>query len=295
MNRGIQPGELLDQLIDYWRDLMLLGSGGDDVVGLNASPKLRDTLYAQAAAIPLDTVLAGLDIFQMARSRLRGSSHGRVLLEMALIRLSRLDDLISLSQISQMLQGGEVAAPQRPAITGSGPSSNPPVELSQAAKKKPPVVTDGPANTPLTAETLPHIWPEVLTQVGPFLGRELDRAGLPAISGPNRLVLRFPLAYNRQCEFCSDPARLNRVLDALERLTGQNWDLRLETAPGLNGHARPEPPTGVPVATPDLRHPLVQSVIDVLGAKVLQVDDGFGQAAPAAEDDDELPPDSEEQ
>jgi hypothetical protein len=39
----------------------------------------------------------------------------------------------------------------------------------------------------------------------------------------------------------------------------------------------------------------VQSVIDVLGAKVLQVDDGFGQAAPAAEDDDELPPDSEEQ
>ena len=87
---------------------------------------------------------------------------------MALIRLSRLDDLISLSQLSQMLQGGEVAAPQRPAITGVGRSSNPPVELSQAAKKKPPAVTDGPANTPLTAETLPHIWPEVLTQVDLF-------------------------------------------------------------------------------------------------------------------------------
>ena len=65
LNRGIQPGELLDQLIDYWRDLMLLGSGGADVVGLNATPKLRETLDVQATTISLDTILAGLDIFQM--------------------------------------------------------------------------------------------------------------------------------------------------------------------------------------------------------------------------------------
>ena len=53
----------------------------------------------------LDTVLAGLDILQSAKSRLRGSGHGRVLVEMALVRLCRLDDLVSLTQLAQMLQG----------------------------------------------------------------------------------------------------------------------------------------------------------------------------------------------
>jgi len=123
---------------------------------------------------------------------------------------------------------------------------------------------------------------------------------LPAISGPKRLVLRFPAAYNRQCEFCSDPVRLNRVLDALERVTGESWDLRLETAPGRNGHVSaesPAAPTAAPTPPPALQHPLVQSAVDVLGAKLLQVDEGFGLAKPVPDDaDDDVPmTDPEEQ
>src|SRR5205085_955466 len=85
LEKGLQPGELLDQLIDYWRDLMLVGCGGAEVIGLNAAPRLRDTVRQQAAAVPLDTILAGLDILQAAKSRLRGSGYGRVLVEMALV------------------------------------------------------------------------------------------------------------------------------------------------------------------------------------------------------------------
>ncbi|HTK73616.1 MAG TPA: DNA polymerase III subunit gamma/tau, partial [Gemmataceae bacterium] len=42
VDRGLQIGELLDQLIDYWRDLMLLAGGGPNVTGLNASSRHRD-------------------------------------------------------------------------------------------------------------------------------------------------------------------------------------------------------------------------------------------------------------
>ncbi len=294
LGRGLQPGELLDQLIDYWRDLMLAASAGADVMGLNSSPRLRETLISQATATPLDSILAALDVLQTTRSRLRGSTHSRVLLEMALVRLTRLEDLISLAQMAQMLQEGEAPA-ERPRSTGSPPSAAArPLDLSEAAKKKPADGTNGPILTALIPETLPEVWAEVLTQVGPFLGRELNRAGLPAISGPNRLVLHFAPAYNRQCEFCSDPARLNRVLDALERLTGQTWDLRLELAPSRNGQAQPAPPVAEVARPADLKHPLVQSVIDLLGAKLLQVDDGFGQPVAVPEDADDLPPDSEE-
>ncbi|HEX4592012.1 MAG TPA: DNA polymerase III subunit gamma/tau, partial [Gemmataceae bacterium] len=117
LGRGWQPGELLDQLIGYWRDLMLVATAGADVTGLNASLRLRPTVIAQAASVPLDTILAGLDVLQTTLYRLRGSSHGRVVLEMAIVRLSRLEDLASLSQIAQMLQDGDgdSEVPQRAA------------------------------------------------------------------------------------------------------------------------------------------------------------------------------------
>ena len=41
------------------------------------------------------------------KARLRTGSHDRVLLEMALLRLSRLDDLVSLSQLAQWLKQGD--------------------------------------------------------------------------------------------------------------------------------------------------------------------------------------------
>jgi hypothetical protein len=84
------------------------------------------------------------------------------------------------------------------------------------------------------------------------------------------------------------------VLNSLERLTGETWDLRLELTPGRNGHAPVIPTAATAVSRPDANHPLVQAAIDLLGAKLLQVDDGFGQAIPVVDDVDELAPDAEE-
>jgi hypothetical protein len=170
----------------------------------------------------------------------------------------------------------------------------PPGRPIRKQQKKKLLADDRSPGGPLTEDSVREIWRELLAQIGPLHGGNLEKAGLPAISGPNRLVLRFPQVYNRQCEFCSDPSRLNRVLDALERLTGQTWDLRLEVSAGTNGTPAPPPVAAAP-APPATQHPLVQSAIDLLGARLLKVDDGFGQAVPEAEDAEEPAAEVEEQ
>jgi hypothetical protein len=133
--------------------------------------------------------------------------------------------------------------------------------------------------------------------MGPILARELDRAGLPAISGPNHLVLQFSDQYNAQHEYCSDPGRLQRVQDALKRVTGQDWAVRLETVRGGNSPGRPGPASAAiaPQSPPALNHPLILRTVEVLEAKLLQVDEGFGLAATPAPDDADAPvPDPEE-
>src|SRR5262249_19450965 len=99
--RSLQLGELLDQLMGYWRDLMVVRCAGEEAPDLSVPARHRAGLVQQASALSLDTILAGLDVLNGARARLRTSNHGRLLVEMALVRLARLEDLVPISQLAQ--------------------------------------------------------------------------------------------------------------------------------------------------------------------------------------------------
>jgi DNA polymerase III subunit gamma/tau len=283
---GLQLGELLDQLIAYWRDLMVVQVGGIEGRDLSVPPRLRETLVQQANSLNLDSILAGLDVLSATKARLRGSNHGRTLIEMALVRLGRLDDLVSLAQLAQWVGQGKQAQAR---ATDSRSESATKVSLPEGVKKK--SVTLEPTNgaavgpTEVTEETLPEIWREVVNLVGPLLGRDLEKANIPAIFGPNSLVLRFPVDYNQSREHCQEPSRLARVEEAMRKVTGRPWNIRVETSSSPD--ARPhgtgaEAVSGVRPRRDDRaeaeKDPLVKRAVEVLGASLVRVDEGFGSA-----------------
>jgi DNA polymerase-3 subunit gamma/tau len=301
-DEGLQLGELLDQLIEYWRDLMVVNCGGGEGAALSVGPQHRPPLAKQAAGLKLDTILAGLDILAATKARMRGSHHGRVLLEMALVRLGRLDDLVSLSQLSQWL-----------AQPGQPPPTSPTASLPRTAERKPAVEPPesgkkkslsgeetGPKIGPveLTEATLAQIWPEILAQVGPILASNLNKHTSLAISGPNTLVIRFPGGYNHQREHCQEPTSLARVEEALLKTTGRAWNVRIETAPGPGGNGPSSEDGAGATAAPApsrrpksevLQEPLIKRAMEVMGAQVLHMDEGFGSPPPppAATDEPE--------
>ncbi len=283
---GLQLGELVDQLIAYWRDLMVVSCGGVEGRDLSVPSRHHETLAKQARSCGLDTILAGLDVLQTTKIKMFRSNHGRTLVEMALVRLGRLRDLVSLAQVTQWL--GQVRAGGNPA------AQNAAVALPEAVKKKsPPPVADGvedAAPTPLTTETLPSLWPRILSKVGSLLARDLEKAGLPAIFGPNALAIQFPSAYNQAIEQCQAPGSVARLEEALRKVTGRTWTLRFE----ITTPAPTAPPPSVaevelpPAARPrrDFReeaeqHPLVRRAKEVLGGQVMRADEGFGETTVA--------------
>jgi DNA polymerase-3 subunit gamma/tau len=273
---GTQPGELLDQLMAYWRDLMVVQVAGADGRDLSVPARHRDALVAQARAVGLDAILAGLDVLSAAKSRLRGSNHGRTLVEMALVRLGRLKDLVSVGEVAKWLT--------RP--TGERSAAAPPAPrvLPPEAVKKKPLPADGPAGpVELTETTLPELWAQTLGMVGAIQARELEKGGVPAIFAPNTLVLHFPASYNQSREYCQEPERLGRVEEALRKLTGQPWKLRLESTPG-NGAVAPDPPVPPSAVRPRRNEKdeaekvaLVRRAVEVMGARVVRADEGFGE------------------
>jgi hypothetical protein len=87
------------------------------------------------------------------------------------------------------------------------------------------------------------------------------------------------------------------VEEALHKITGRAWNVRIEAAPGeasggasaRRGEAAPGE-NGAETAVPSrsrrpkselLQQPLIQRAMDLMGAQVLHMDEGFG-SAPAA-------------
>jgi DNA polymerase-3 subunit gamma/tau len=292
---GLQLGELLDQVIEYWRDLMVVNCAGGTGLDLSVTGAHAEALGQQAARLKLDTILAGLDVLVSTKARSRNSNHGRILLEMALVRLSRLDDLVSLSQLAQWLKQGD-AGPVGPGNVRSGAPGVParPPEAAapaEAAKKKSLNGTNTSSTPftpiPLTAASLSLVWAQVLAQVGRMLQSSLEKTQGVAISGPNTLVLRFPPGYNDHREHCQAPNNIARVEEALRRITGETCNLRIESASGAEAEstasattASAEKPLAPARRLRDglMRYDLIRRAVAVLGAQIVpgRTEEAFG-------------------
>jgi DNA polymerase-3 subunit gamma/tau len=315
---GLNLGELADQLIDYWRDLMILACGADAKAVLSVSSKKRGALVAQAKSLALDTILSGLDVLSSTRARLRGTNHPRVLVELAVVRLARLEELVSVGGLVEMLNSGP--GPSRPASPaqmapdpglrrlspghtadseagsqrpGSGPAPDPgprrpgtghPAHDSVAGAESP---VAGPRSQSLGPNAVISLWPDVLNAVGPMLGGSLEKAAI-AIRGPKSLVLTFAREYNREQEHCQESARLSRIEEAVRKVTGQEWAVRIESS----GNAAEAPAKGaVPGQGPSryrrqraeaLQEPLVKRAAELFGAQIVHIDDDFGTGSAEA-------------
>ena len=231
VNQGQQLGELLDQMIEYWRDLMVVNSAGLAGQSVSVSSARRDILQLHAKSASLDSILAGMDILVTAKSRMRFSGQVRAIFEMALVRLCQLDDLLPIAQIAQWLskEGGAPAA--KPRLTAPNKPPSAAGTPSEAEKKKLIVEKDDnptAATCIFNAESIPTIWLQLLGESGFAIQAELRKANSPAISGPNALAIRVPRRYNSPGSLFQDPARIAKVEEIPSRIVAQPSKIRVE-------------------------------------------------------------------
>ena len=108
---GVQPAEILSGIIDFTRDALVLAVGAQSML-LSVSPRQRAHVERIVETWTIDSILASLQILSECRARMRGSLHGRLLVELALVRIARLEDLTDLGALVERLSALE---------SGSGP------------------------------------------------------------------------------------------------------------------------------------------------------------------------------
>ncbi|MBS0264404.1 MAG: DNA polymerase III subunit gamma/tau [Planctomycetes bacterium] len=258
---GAQVSELTDQLLGYFRDLMVLASGAREAPLISVADEQRAALTQQANNA-LQTVLAGLQILAETKHRMKGTTVSRVLLELALVRISTLDQLDDLRELVSRMRQGQFAGsgPAVPSVARStAPTTGPPrppassgdstrpaaIGDSAASIAGPELTAAGPELTnvgssensgmapesalaepmvtiPFEAGRETEIWSQTLLQLSDMAKTNAKSVSRTAISGPNTLVLMFPKSYHFSKQSLErSPDNISRIERTLERVVGR--------------------------------------------------------------------------
>lgn len=192
VNGGADVGQLIDQLLGYFRDVMALCVGCDPSQMIYALPGQASQVQAIGSQMGVQTVLALLQVLDQTAARLRVSMHSRTLAEMAVVRacqLADLDDLASL--IASLEEGG---------LPSTGPSTRPqarPTARQQTsvppAHPEPQKKSDatGVATPPITSAAKPS---STQAPSPAAVEQSVAEAGAPVIPAPQPTTQSTPEA-----------------------------------------------------------------------------------------------------
>ncbi len=258
LDNGVQLGELTDQLLYYIRDLLIVASGATNVPLQSVADDSLPALRQQADAWGVRNIMAAMQILAETKAKMRGVGYGRALAELALVRLSLLEDLNALEHVIAAMRSGQFSAgtttTARP-VVGAPPRAlpaRPTAPPNPGAEKKNDVsLTEPVVSAPAAPPPAARLAPEPATPASPspaqtvlpvcelqpgqeaaFLAQLIERlTGMlkenvkksiaHAISGPNQLVLGFEKRYDLARQYCERNDNLNRLRDTAAQLAGK--------------------------------------------------------------------------
>jgi DNA polymerase-3 subunit gamma/tau len=269
VQQGADVALVLEQMLGYFRDCMAAALGCPAKMFLYTPSRLADQVAETGRRLGLQRLLAIVQLLDHALGRMRFTTQGRILAELALVRICQLEDLEKISELIATLraEGSPIQTPQ--ALTGrlipteKGAEKGPdrpirPVASEAAveeatggeAKKKPaqPIhpQTPGPpeaekvvasAETPkrlkgekLNPTNATQVWQTVLQRVGGLLGEHGRYFHSIAAPSETRLVVSFDPAYTISKAFCERSEQVNRLEKVLEELLGYRVQVVFQVA-----------------------------------------------------------------
>ncbi len=100
---GVDSGQMADQLLGYFRDMMVASVDCSPDTFLNCSEGDLEHLKVLSDAIGLETILSIVQLLDSAVVRMQSSLHGRTLLEAAVVRVCNLEKLETISELVAQL------------------------------------------------------------------------------------------------------------------------------------------------------------------------------------------------
>jgi len=258
--QGVDFGVLLEQMLGLYRDLLVTDSGGDANLLLFCSSQQFEQVKTLATELGLHRILAAMQILDHTYTKMQKSTQGRILMELALIRIANLDHFHQVASLLDQLRSGKTALPA---------STVKPVQKTIAPPQPSRVGRIGLAD--MNDDRAKSVWFATAESIVGVLGSMALKCKLLRFEKPNIFVGVFE---NRTAkDFCEkESARLQGVLS---QSVGEAIKIRLE----LDIQAEPAPAKQTSQHQADreqyraaLENPLVLKIQETFGVTLDRVD-----------------------
>jgi len=290
---GVDFGIFTEQLLGVFRDLMLSACDGDKQLLMYCSPSRYDEVKQLARELGLHRILAAMQVLDQTYTKMRYSTQGRILLELALVRIANLQQLQGVAMLIEQLRSGTLSNVPLPQNVVPVPNA---VQRVQAVEKKNDVMTSHIAHEPPVPE--PHFAPEpqaivsVVTiplrddasakecwdaMTGRLSGMAATQATLVhsvRLTAPDTVTVTFPSTQPLAKSCCENESQ--KIQTILRELSGQAVRLRFDTFTIEEPKRTPTPHFNPAIQKMQLMaqasdHPMVRKATELFGATLTEV------------------------
>lgn len=299
LDAGVRLESLTDQIVAYLRDLLVLSAGATTVELSSVSDRFLKTLTDQAASFGLRTATAALQIFADTKQKMSRTVHGRPLLELAIVRLTILEDLDGLAALVQAARSGQlnvgsglpaaaasvkkkVDRPQRvvtaPEVSPDVPPNIPTESVADSQSESQgteadhrPVQQAGPPTIELSETTFEDVWQRLLKLTPEKLGNALSDAKRKQLTTDGKIVVTVGTEF--ALRFLNRRETKERLDSLTEGLTGSvvpfEFDAQVPAVSTSVQDRRVEPEMKKKSAVDE--DAFVQTALEVFGGQLIQV------------------------
>jgi DNA polymerase-3 subunit gamma/tau len=217
--------------------------------------------------------LAAIQIVDQALSRIRYSTQGRLVAELAVVRISQLEELDELSSLIAALEGGSEAGPKAGHPCGGVPRQATAPSLDSPG-------TASPASGPLlelTGENAIEVWSRALARLSGLAAQHARHFDHVTALGQDRLSVSFKPAYTLAKSVCERPEQVARFEAALAEVCGHpvrvEFRLSQQQEDDREAEAAARPVSPQKRLLEVVKNPMVHRATELFGAEPSRVDD----------------------
>jgi len=281
---GIEPEELLRQLLDHLHDLMLASVCGADDALLEVTERRRETLKRQSESLPLERLVYMIRLLAVTLRDVRQLGEGRILVEVALIRLARSRDVRALADLRTDLDALVASLGGAPAaaaidVPAAAPAPAPAASEPRSPRAEPLLPGTPPDEVasvvPPAGSSLEERWSAVLERLRESKGSVAAflKVATPVETGEDRITLEFAKESGFHRQQLELPGNREVVEAAIRSVMGSRIRVSFmtrEAAPREKAAAAP-PDRQSELAAKAREDPLVQRVCDTFQGRVVHV------------------------
>jgi DNA polymerase-3 subunit gamma/tau len=282
INAGLGEVQLVDSLIDYMRDLMVIKCAGTESELLVLTAEQRQQASRLAEKFDIAALVYNITTLERLRWTLKNSDTPRALLDASLLRFALSEHFLNVDELLSQLKAGPTRQGVGPAVVPIKKKQIVDHNITSTATGKPTEpATDKKIDLPRLRdiELIKNNWQDVLEIIAARLGN--GTGGLLASAEPTRfedglLTIGFPRSAEMQKKMCESNPLGTQIQSLLSEHCGTDIRLKFETA--ADEQTQTEPALNQPKTTGQRRNelindPAVRTVLMGLDATITGIDE----------------------